>query len=320
MSRRIPLWATLLPLLIGVIAWAWFWHGFAEGFRRDLEKALPDDVRIDVGGFPYRLEARFPDFEAKLADAALSGSVKAAELRVNRVPWQADRQVIGLKDSQVRVALSTLLGAEAEVTAAEAQASLTLKDGHIGRLSMVWEAPRIVTGLLPVGVEAGHLEVHLRETPAKAEGGALPTEAQLVISGEKVRFGEGQPLGVELQAELSAAAAIRSYAGWAASGGAVALRSVTLADETGEVARMTATLKPDGAGALWLEGQVETVCPANVRAAIAGAPPVSEKRSRKPEAIAVSGRFPGGLVAAPRDAAKPAPPVRGQEPACPRLR
>ncbi len=318
MSRRIPLWATLLPLVLGVLLWGWMWRGYAAGFRADLQAVAPGSA-VSLSGFPYRLEARSPDVDVTLDAGVLQGRLQVKELSVNRVPWQADRQVLNLDQSRATVSLAPLAGATAEVTAQEAQASLHLDGGRIARLSMVWEAPLIRTGLLPVPVKAGHFEAHLRETPASGTSGPLPTQAQLVLGGRDVRFGNGAPLALALDSEIVGSMPLTSYANWAA-GGAVEIRSATLSDATGDVARLTATLRPDGKGALQLDGRIETVCPASVRAMLAGQPQGEEKRSRKPQVIAVSGRLPGGLVAAPLDPLRPPPPVRGQEPPCPRLR
>ena len=320
MSKRFPLWATLIPLVLGVLVWGWMWRGYAERFRTDLEAAAPAGTKISVGGFPYRLEARIPNAAAVLDAGVLQGKLAVQDLAINRVPWQADRQVLNLDHSVAEIALLPLAGAKARISAEEGQASLHLEGGQIARLSMVWEAPDIETGLLPTPVRAGHFEAHLRETPVEAkQGEAAPTQAQLVLSGEGVRFGAGAPLSLALDSEFTGPAPIRAYALWA-SGGAVEIRSATLSDGTGEVARLKATLRPDGKGALALQGEIETVCPASVRAVIAGAPQPEEKRSRKPVQVALSGVFPGGLVAAPADPSKPPPPVRAQEPACPRLR
>lgn len=322
MSRRIPLWITLIPLVLGVLLWGWMWRGYAAGLRADLEKAAPPGAEIRLSGFPYRLEAHIADVDAKLDDGALQGRLRVKDLAVNRVPWQADRQVLNLDLSDAEIAVLPLAGVNARVEAPEAQASLKLDGGRIARLSMVWQAPRVTLGLLPVPVVAKQLEAHLRETPvteAKPAGAPPPTQAQLMLSGEAVRFGAGEPLALALDSEFTGHAPLKSYAVWA-SGGAVEIRSATLSDAGGEVARLTATLRPDGKGALHLTGQIETICPASVRAVIAGEAQPAEKRSRKPELIAVSGRLPGGLVAAPADPSKPPPPVRGQEPPCPRLR
>lgn len=325
MSRRIPLWATLIPLVLGVILWGWMWRDYAARFRNELQAAAPAGTDVSVGGFPYRLEARIPDVKAALDAGVLQGSLQVRELAVNRVPWQADRQVLNLDQSAAELRLAPIPGANVRVEAEEAQASLHLDGGNIARLSIVWENPRISTGLLPVPLSAGHFEAHLRETPATevatdvGTGAPPPTQAQVVLSGNAVRFGEGSPLTLALDSELTGLAPLKSYARWAA-GGATEIRSATLTDETGEVARLTATLRPDGNGALMLKGQVETVCPASVRAVIAGEPQPTEKRSRTVQTIELSGRLPGGVVASPADPTKPPPPVRGQEPACPKLR
>ena len=318
MSRRIPLWATLIPLVLGVLLWGWMWRGYAAGFRTDLQAVAPG-TEIALSGFPYRLEARSPDVDVPLDAGAVQGRLKVKELAVNRVPWQADRQVLNLDRSTATVSLAPLAGVSAEIVADEAQASLHVDGRRIARLSMVWEAPLIRTGLLPVPVKAGHFEAHLRETPASDTAGQQAAQAQLVLAGKDVRFGEGAPLTLALDSEFMGAAPLASYARWAA-GGAVEIRSATLSDAGGEVARLTATLRPDGKGTLQLDGKIETDCPASVRAVLAGQPQREEKRSRKPEVIAVSGRLPGGLVAAPADPSKPPPPVRGQEAPCPRLR
>lgn len=327
MSRRIPLWATLIPLVLGVLLWAWLWRGYEARLESDLAKILPPGTAIEATGFPYRLEARIAPARAALDDVALSASVSAAEAAVNRVPWQRDRQVIAARNSDAAIALKSLPGAHVRVTAPMAQASLRLDDGRIARLSIVWDQPDLSTGLVAVPVRAGRLEAHLRETPAPAGGQPAgtaggptgPTQAQLVLGSPDIRFGEGAPLVFSLDSELTAAAPLTSFAGWA-GGGTYEIRSATLADKTGEVARLSATLVRDAQGRLAIAGTIDTVCPASVRAAIAGEAAPVEQRTRKPERIAISGSLPGEITATARDAGKPPPPVRGQEPPCPRLR
>lgn len=320
---RIPLWATLVPLVLGVLLWGWVWRGYADSFRADLQQVAPPGTDIALGGFPYRLEARIQNLDTSLGTEVLRGRLQAKGLAVNRVPWQTDRQVLNLESADVSVAVAGLSGATARVEAAEAQASLKLDGAQIARLSVVWEAPRLSVGLLPGAIVARHLEVHLRETPSAAArpagGTALPTQAQIMLSGDGVRFGAGDPLTLAVDSEVTGPGPLTSYALWA-RGGAVEIRSATLSDAGGEVARLTATLGPDGAGALRITGRIETICPASVRAVIAGQAQPVEKRSRKPQTIALSGRLPGGLVAAPADPLKPPPPVRAQEAPCPRLR
>jgi hypothetical protein len=321
---RIPLWATLLPLVAGIAIWAFVWRGYEQDFVEDLSAVLPANTRIETGGFPYRLEATVAPLAVTHADRALRLEAKAAELQVNRVPWQRDRQVLNLRGVTAEAALAPLAGAVARIDAASAQASLRLEGKRIARLSVVWAEPAIQTGLFATPARAQQFELHLRETPAKA-GGAdpasprLPTQAQLVLSGTDVRFGGGAPLALGLDSELTGAGPIASLDAWEKNGTAE-IRSATLSDSTGEVARMTATLVADGGRALRVSGVIETVCPMSVRAAIGGTAPVAEQRTRKPERIAIAGTLPGGLVASARDPALPPPPVRGQEPPCPRLR
>jgi hypothetical protein len=324
MSRRIPLWATLIPLALGIAVWGFVWRGYAAGFEADLRQVLPADVGVDAGGFPYRLEARLDSVKLDHRDAALELGLAAEGATINRVPWQRDRQVITVGKSQARAALAPLTGANVVLDAPEALASLRLDAERIARLSLVWQKPAITTGLIAIPIRADSFEAHLRETPAggtvggKPAGPRLPTQAQLVLSGEAVRFGAGAPLKLALDSEMTGPGPITSLAGWE-RGGTAEIRSATLSDATGEVARLAGTLAADG-GRLRLAGTVETVCPATVRAAIAGEPAPREMRSRVPERIAIGGTLPGGLTAAPRDPAKPPPPVRGQEPPCPALR
>jgi hypothetical protein len=329
MIGRLPLWAMLVPLLVGVAAWALMWRSYADGLEADLRQVLPPGTEIATSGFPYRLEAHVTPLDLSHRDTALAARLKAGDVSVNRVPWQRDRQVLNLTDSVADIALTPLPAARARVAAAEAQASLRLEPergqgGRIARLSAIWVQPAIATGLLPGPIKAARFEAHLRETPADSarpdpRSPRLPTQVQLVLDGTGVQFGAGDPLALALAAELTAGAPISSLRGWA-KGGTAEIGSATLADATGEVARLSATLVPDGAGALRIAGTIETVCPANVRAALAGLPPVSERRVRKAEAIAFSGTLPGGVSAAARNPALPPAPVRAQQPPCPRLR
>lgn len=324
MIGRLPLWTMLLPLVLGIAVWAWLWRGHAAGLEADLARILPPGTAIEAGGFPYRLEVDVAPLDIALDDVALQARLKAANATVNRVPWQRERQVMNFGDTVAEIALKPIQGAVARIVSPEAQASLRLEDGRIARLSILWEGAEIQTGLFATPATARHFEAHLRETPAKdgqkeTASPKLPTQAQLVLSGQDVRFGGGEPLELSIDSELTAGAPIVSLASWA-DGGTAEIRSATLRDATGEVARAKATLVPDGMRGLTVAGTIETVCPATVRAAMEGQPPVSESRARKPELIAFSGTLPGKLVPAPRDPAKPPPPVRAQEPPCPRLR
>ncbi|WP_199556171.1 DUF2125 domain-containing protein [Sandaracinobacteroides hominis] len=324
MIGRLPLWMMLLPLVAGVAIWAYVWRGQAAGFEADLARVLPPNSEIEAGGFPYRLEVHVQPVDLLAQDVALKASLKASEATINRVPWQPERQVINLGESVAEISLAPIQGAIARIASPEAQASLRLDGGKIARLSILWEGADIQTGLFATPATAKHFEVHLRETPSSAAAADTdnprpPTQAQLVLAGESVRFGHGDPLKLELQAELTATSAIRSLAAWT-DGGTAEVRQASIHDATGEVASLKATIVSDGLRGLMVAGTIETVCPASVRAAMAGLPPISESRTRKAETIAFQGSLPGKLVAAERDPKKPPAPVRGQEPPCPRLR
>jgi hypothetical protein len=318
--RRWPLWTTLVPLVAGIAVWAVLWTGYRRDFEATLAAVLPPDTAIETGGFPYRLEATVAPLAIERRDVALVARLEAARATANRVPWQPARTVLSLEETTLALALAPIRGATIAVSAAGAQASLRMESGRIARLSAVWTDAVVETGLLPVPARAASLEAHLRETPATGSdprSPRLPTQDQLVIAGTDVRFGRGEPVDLKIDAEVTAPGPVASLAGWQ-QGGTIEIRSAVLSDATGEVARLEGTIVPSKGG-LRFSGTVETVCPASVRAAVAGGPQVVEQRSRRPERFAMEGPMPGGMMAAPRDAAKPLPPVRGQEPPCPRL-
>ncbi|MGQ5702296.1 hypothetical protein ACUJ46_09630 [Sandaracinobacteroides sp. A072] len=324
MKRRIPLWMTLLPLVAGLGLWGLMWTSQANDLRADLKAILPQAGDVPVGGFPYRLQAHVAPVAVNHMDSALTARIDAPDMTVNRVPWQRSRQVLNLSRPEAEIALRPLRGARLLIRSETAQASLRLDDARIARLSGVWEKARIETGLLPVSATADRFEAHLRETPsldsaAEPRNPRLPTQAQIVLGAQALRLGDGDALGLAMDMELTAASRIQSLAGWL-DRGTVEIERMSLKDATGEVALMRATIVPDGAGGLRVAGTIETVCPANVRATLAGQPPLSEKRARRAEVIAFSGLLPGEVTAEPRDPSKPPPPVRGQEPPCPRLR
>jgi len=324
MIGRLPLWATLLPLVTGVLVWAVLWTGYARRLEATIAGLLPAGAAIETSGFPYRLVARAAPVALVHSDVALEAALEARSASVNRVPWQIDRQVINLEGSVAALRLKPIAAAHVRIEAPSAQASLRLEGPRIARLSAVWEDALVQSGLLPVPLRAERLEAHFRETPAP-DGAAepknprLPTQDQLVISGKAVRIGGSDPLSLELESEITAAAPVSSLAAWARDG-TVEIAALALSDATGEVARLKASVVPDGQGGLVIAGTIETVCPASVRAALAAAPPPSEKRTRKPVVIPFEGEFGARLRLVPADPSKPSPPVRGQEPDCPRLR
>lgn len=321
---RWPLWVTLLPLVAGVLVWYWVWDGYRDAFVAQVQAVLPG-ATVSGGGFPYRLEAGIAPVSVRREGAALKAEVSAAELRINRVPWQKDREVLEFKGVEARIALSPLAGMHARVEAAEAVSSLRRADDRVARLSIVWAKPTLHLGFLPGALTAEKFEAHVRETPSPDSAGPrtgtpssprLPTQAQMVLTGEGVRWSGGDPLALRMEMEFTAAQPLGSYAAWAVDGTAE-METLTLTDATGRVALIKATLVPDGAGRLRIAGTLETVCPATLRALARGEAPPVEQRARRPITMAFSGMVPGGIQLPPADPTKPPPPVRGQEPPCP---
>lgn len=321
-ARRVPLWVTLLPLLFGIGLWLFLWSGYRDRFEAALVAAVPQASGFSIGGFPYRLEAQLGPTALDWRGEAATATLRASDVLVHRQPWREDRQVINLRDSTLSLGLAPLAGISAGISAAAAQASLRTADNRIARLSIVWEKPSIRLGFLNEPVAASTLEVHFRETPAETAPGdpspVLPVQDQLVLRAAGLTLGEGSPLSLTLEAELTAGQPIRSLRAWR-EGGTAEIRDLVVSDATGEVLRLAATVSPGSDGRLLVAGTITTVCPASVRAALAGLPPVTEKRARRPVSFAFTA-IPGITAEAPpADPGKP-PPVRAQEPDCPRLR
>ncbi len=315
--KRVPLWLTVVPLVLGAAVYWHFWTGWRDTLRADLGAVLPG-TPVTIGGFPYRLEADVARPRYAL-DGPVRLTVDAARARANRNPWQRDLTIVRTETPTVAAAIDGLDGARLRAQAASGVASVRLGAGGIARLSTVLERATATTGLFAAPVTAVHFEVHLRETRARSNeawSATPPQQAQVVLSGTGVRFGHGAPLTLAVDAGITATARLRDLAGWR-DGGTVEIRSATLGDATGEVARLTASVVPAGA-TLRLTGTIDTVCPASVRAAVDGTAPVAELRRRTPVRLAFGGR-PGAFVLGPEPAGG-ATTVRAQVPPCPRLR
>ncbi|MFN7176941.1 MAG: 1-acyl-sn-glycerol-3-phosphate acyltransferase [Thermaurantiacus sp.] len=321
-ARRVPLWTTLVPLVAFGIGWWLVWDGYRDRLVAEVSGLVPEGTRIESGGWPYRLAVRVSPVAADRQDVALVTALEASAITVHQVPWQPNRMVLNLDGPRGSARLTPLSGAFVRVRAPSAQASLRREGGRILRLSSVWERAEIESGLVAAPVRAEAFEAHLRETPANLPSGTAPrgpTQASFVLRGRDMRFAGGDPLVVIVEADVTASRPVASLAGWVEDG-TVELGRVTISDHHGEVARLEATLVPDGRGGLTIAGTVETVCPASVRAALAAAAPVSELRARRPVTLPLSGTLPGGVMVPAADPGRPPPPVRGQEPPCPRLR
>lgn len=272
---------------------------------------------MTISGFPYRMEADVATPVITRTGPVKLG-VRASHALVNRGPWQPDLTVARADRPSVDLHVPALAGAAAHLDAATGVASLHLTGTTIARLSNVFTAARLTTGLFAAPVSAATFEVHLRETRARSSEAWSPTppqQGQAVIEGTGVRFGSGTPLIVNGDFAVTASARLRDFAAWA-DGGTVEVRALTLADASGEVARLVASAAPV-AGALRLTGTITTACPASVAAAVNGTAPVSESRLRNPVRLTFGGT-PGAfkLGAPPPDAPTA---VRSQLPPCPRL-
>lgn len=312
MTRRLPLWTTLIPLALGVAGYYAWWSKQADTLADAVAPWV--GAPLTVQGFPYRIElvAERPLFTHE-GEGNLT--VAAERLVINRGPAASPVLVGYLERPRIALSAKGVPAAAVTLRAAASQSSWRWDRGHLARLSTVLTDARIVSPLLPAPLIGPEIEVHVRETPATADPASRsatpPAQVEAVLRGGAVRFGGGDPLKLTAQAELTAPQAIRSRAAW--DGGTAELRSLTLADKTGEVLKLSATALPSGEVA----GTVETVCPRTVLALFAGTAPPKELRARRTIRFAFSGR-PGGYTADAPDLSRV--PVRSQEPLCPALR
>ncbi len=315
--KRIPVWLTSVPLIIGGLVYWHFWSGWRDTLRADLAAVLPTKT-VTIGGFPYRLEADVASPRYTLG-GPLRLTLDAVRAKANRNPWQRDLTVVRTESPAVSAAINGLAGAVVHATAATGVTSVRVGAAGIARLSTVLTGFTATTALFAAPITATMFEVHLRETRARSNeawSATPPQQAQVVLSGTGVRFGGGASLTFALDAGITATARLRNFAGWS-QGGTVEIREATLRDATGEVARLTASIVPVG-GTLRMTGTVTTVCPAAVAAAVDGTVAPRESRRRTPVRLALNGT-PGFFVLAlvPNDTSTA---VHGQSPPCPRLR
>jgi len=318
--RRIPLWVTLLPLLVGLGVYWWYWDRERDAFETSLE-AVFGEGRAAVGGFPYRLEAEVAGPRLRHAGAyRLDIGAKRAVL--NRQPWRRGLTFVRLLDPAIRWRPADLDGVGFDVASRTAQSSLRVDGDRIVRLSSVHEAAQLRLPFVPMPAAAAMFEWHFRETPAEPDPASrsptFPEQAQLVLGAQALRFGKGDPLDLAAQIGITSAKPIWDLASWR-RGGTVELRRLTLRDATGDVMTLVATGSASLAAPLRVVGTVETICPESVQALFAGGPmPAREYRARRPVTFSFGGAaddlqlmLPAGIP--------PNRPVRAQEAPCPRL-
>lgn len=315
--KRIPLWMTLLPLVAGVGLYWYLWSGWADGFKAVLQGWLPGTT-VEITGFPYRMEANI--VSPRLAGgAAVKLTASADRARINRGPWQPELTVVGADAPRLAAVVSEVL--RVDIAGKTAASSVHVIDGRLARLSTVIEAATARLGFTPLAIAADTLELHMRElrdAAAAAAGPAGAPRGQLVIVGQRLQLGGGDALTLNADLTVTGDARLTGYDAWAKSG-TVEVKTLSLADASGEVASVRATLVPEGRTGLRIVGTIETICPQTIAAATSAAPPVSEKRLRAPLRLAFEAT--AGvmkLAALPTDLATRA--TRGQVPPCPVVR
>ncbi|GGE14022.1 hypothetical protein GCM10011529_20560 [Polymorphobacter glacialis] len=317
MSRRIPLWLTLVPLIAALAIYFWLWSGWARAFKAVLTHWLPG-TEIAVTGFPYRLESNPVAPRISLGET-VKITITAAQARINRGPWRPELTVIGAETPSLSVIVSPLLSAS--ITGKSVQTSVHIQDARLTRLSSVITGAVARLGLTAAPITADTLELHLRERTPGPKAVTGPTETprgQLVITGKALRLGAGDPLSLAADITVTGAARLLGYDAWATTG-TLELDSLKLSDPTGEIASAKATITPIGRTGIRFAGTIDTVCPATIAAALQAQPALTEKRLRAPLRLTFEGT-PASLriTGLPADLATRA--TRNQLPPCPKAR
>ena len=313
--KRVPLWLTVVPLIVAVAGYWYVWTGYKNDFRAEIATVLPGKP-VTIGGFPYRMEATVaaPRLETH-GDVTASG--EAANAILNRGPWQRQLTIIRAAEPRVAARIPALAASGVTIAAPSSESSLHYEDGRIVRLSTVFTQARLDAALLGVPLTATKLEVHFRETPgrsAEAWSPTLPERAQVVLAGEGVKTAAGAPLTLAADLRVTGPAKLVSYALWAPKG-TVEVHDLILSDKSSEIVRLNGTLLAS-TGTPRFSGTISTACPLSVQAALTGAR-VSEQRLRLAVTLTLTGS-PGGWQLGGLPEAGRA--VRAQQPPCPVLR
>lgn len=317
MSRRIPLWATLVPLGVAIGVYWFFWNGWATAFGAAVSRVLPE-AEVSVTGFPYRLEVELvkPIWTAGDGVKMVAGADRAL---VNRGPWHPELTVIRAEYPKFSAIVGPGFGAS--FTGKSALTSVRFEDGQLARLSTIIETAQARLGFMATAIMADALELHLRERVPASEtlqSATLPPRGELMIRGQRLRFDNGDALTFTADMTANSAMRLTNFDGWAHAG-TIEVSALRLADAHGEVAKVSATVVPTGRSGLRFAGTVETVCPASIVAALEGGPAVAELRLRAPVRLAFEG-LAGALrlSGVPDDLALRA--RRANDPACPVVR
>ncbi len=218
------------------------------------EKAQGHDIRysaLDVGGYPYRIEATLRDFHLSGAAAGFAWEFNAPAFAGVILPWRPRHFILFAKEATARLAPAD--GAAATFAATALRASVVTADGDmLERVSIT--ADRLLSkgeGDAGLGLEATDSELHWRAgapasrlTPAvsaEAEDGVRePLAWQLAVKGRDITDPRlaASPYGDKI-AELALVMELRggglnpqatpaTIAAWRDSGGTLEVPSLKL--------------------------------------------------------------------------------------------
>lgn len=315
MKSARPFLLALAPLIVGLLIYAVYWRGEARKLESSIARVAGAE-EVEVGGFPYRLNAVLPQLSLARGGSAASVTLDAGQSQVSSGPFGASLHVGYLTDVRIAARAGDIGGVV--LTAPDARASLRAQD-LIERLSVRFERASVGLSLFDGELAAAPLEVHFRETPnaAPAATATAPGQAQMRIAGTfetaDRRFAASLPIEVTADAPLSSLAAWRDGGTIEIDGGAIT------GPDGAPLAGFDATIAQLPDGTLALSGTAATDCPATFAALVAGDPgPAEEFRRRRPAEFVI-----GGTVAAPILRRLETPSggrVRSLEPPCPDLR
>ncbi len=324
--KRIPLWLTLVPLLVAGVVYYWLWTGWADTFRTRVAAWLPEST-VAISGFPYRIEGSVEAPQLSGHDR-VAYALSASRAVINQGPWQPELTVVSTVAPRISVAIGGTRAATAmrtDLGGVSALSSIKVIDGRLARLSTVIEAARGRIGVITPPLAADTLEIHLREVTGRLPepwSPTLPGRGQAVISAERLRIGGGDALTLATDIAVTGAGRLTDFSRWA-DGGTIEVRRLTLADAHGEVAVLKATLVPVGLTGVQMSGTITTTCPNAVIAAFTGQVPAASLRLRAPVLLAFEARagttpfvsvtgVPADLATRPRRAQEsPCPVIRG---------
>lgn len=284
--RYRPFWA-LGAVALALLAYTVYWFARLAEFKETIGALAagqggPVSISardISYGGFPYRISVTFEDatFTRERPDYALT--FKTPELLIERQPWRTTLHLGFLETPKFTFSSPNIAGGVAISGAGESgRFSLSFKRGGVERLSTVLEKVTLSGGpWLETPLTAEKLEIHGRETAALRGGipaanpnsPTLPTVMDIIINGENVQWGKGQP--VTLAATLGVTADPQAHADtlfrledWRKSGGTLEIYTLNLANKKDNLAIVKGTFTLDDANRLLAGGTITTPCPAMI--------------------------------------------------------